>query len=84
MVIYGIDSEGAPTHAVRFWMFEEGDIVTGRVYIVRGLRVIRKRIWDFVKCKYVPKTDGPNTLDCTYRTALEDVTGVDVIARCFA
>ena len=48
----------------------------GNVYAARGMKVVADTYWDSVTWKYLPKDDGSKTVECTPRTALEDVTNV--------
>ena len=77
--VAGEDIEGAEIGALRFWRYEEGEICEGRVYIARGLKVSAERRWDEEAAKYVSRDDGSRRLECTVRTAVEDVTHVERI-----
>ena len=59
--VQGVDIEGVPTGALRFWRFEEGDIAEGCAYIARGLKVAAERRWDDELRKYVSRDDGRRT-----------------------
>ena len=39
--VSGVDMDGAPVNYLRLWRFEDGDIMAGCIYIIRGLRVFR-------------------------------------------
>ncbi len=41
--VEGVDIEGVPTGALRFWRFEEHEIAEGHVYIARGLKISPER-----------------------------------------
>ena len=82
--VQGVDIEGAPTGALRFWRFEEGDIAEGRGYIARGLKVAAERRWDDELNKYVCRDDGTRRMECTGRTAVEDVSHVAAIMTFFS
>ena len=82
--VYGVDTQHAATGSLRFWRFEEGDIVDGHIYIVRGLKVAMGQAWDESQQKYVARADLPRKVECTRRTAIEDVTEVDAIATLFS
>ena len=70
--------------ALRFWRFEEGDITEGRTYIARGLKVGSERRWDDELNKYVCRDDGSRRMECTGRTAVEDVSRVAAIMTFFS
>ena len=74
---------GAATGALRFWRYVDGDIIEGRIYIVRGLKIVDETYWSDDAWKYVPKEDGTKTVEITFRTALEEVTDVVALARYF-
>ena len=82
--VQGVDIEGVPTGALRFWRFEEGDIAEGRGYIARGLKVAAERRWDDELNKYVCRDDGTRRMECTGRTAVEDVSRVAAIMTFFS
>ena len=82
--VQGVDIEGVPTGALRFWRFEEGDIAEGRVYIARGIKVAAERRWDDELNKYVCRDDGSKRMECTGRTAVEDVSHVDAVVTFFS
>ena len=75
--------EGTPVGPLRLWRFNEDDVVQGNTYIIRGLKVVPENRWDDEKWKWVPSANGVNTIECTVRTALEDVTAVDNIMTYF-
>ena len=66
--VHGVDMDRVPITALRMWMFEEGEIVPGNLYILRGLRVAPDRVWDDAAWKYVPSPDR-RKLDCSGRAA---------------
>ena len=80
--VHGVDMDRVPITALRMWMFEEGEIVPGNLYILRGLRVAPDRVWDDAAWKYVPSPDR-RKLDCSGRSAVEDVTSFSSIAAFF-
>ena len=82
--VQGVDIEGVPTGALRFWRFEEGDIAEGSAYVARGLKVSAERSWDGTLYKYVCRDDGSRRLECTGRTAVEDVSHVAAIVTFFS
>ena len=83
VVIYAKDMDGRTTGALRLWRHEEGDVEQGCLYIIRGLKVELAKTWSYELGKYVPRDDGAKTADCSWRTALEDVTQVKAIQAKF-
>ena len=81
--VYGVDSENTATGALRFWRLTDGDIEDGKIYIARGFKVSAGQSWDETEQKYVPRMDLPKKLECSPRTAIEDVTHVEEIAALF-
>ena len=60
---------------------EDGDIAEDKTYIVRGLKVVDDKWWcDGVM---VTKGDGSKTVEICWRTAVEDITHVQQLARHF-
>ena len=82
-VVYGKDMEGSATGALRLWRFEEEDVQQGSIYIIRGLKVVTDTCWNQDLYKYAPREDGSKTVECNWRTALEDVTHVTTITQFF-
>ncbi len=64
--------------------FDDGDIKAGCTYLFRGLRVSFTQSWDEQQGEYVSNSQGPKGFECTYRTAVEDVTHVDTIGSLFS
>ena len=83
LVVTGLDTDNASVGYLRLWRFEEGDVVEGNAYIVRGLKVVEETVWDEEKWRYVPRGDGTKKAECKDRTAMEDVTHVDGIMEFF-
>ena len=81
--LMGVDTEGDAVGPLRLWQREEGDIKPGRAYVVRGLRVVNDRAWDPTRVIYARSSDQPKILECSVRTACEDVEGVESITQCF-
>ena len=81
-LVYGKDMDGVAT-TLRLWRFEEGDVQQGLIYIARGLKVVSDTYWSAEHYKYVPRDDGSKTVECCWRTVLEDVTQVSSIAQYF-
>ena len=70
----GIDMEQNMLAKLKLWRYDETDnIQSNKCYIIHGLRV--KQGWE---------TWGSSKVaECCYRTALEDVNGVALIAQWF-
>ena len=83
LVVTGVDMDNAVVAHLRLWRFEEGDVVEGNAYIMRGLKVAEETIWDDEKWKYVARGDGTKKAECKDRTAVEDVTHIDEIMHFF-
>ena len=83
LLVHGFDMDGVATGALRFWRYAEGEITQGKIYIIRGLKVVEAMYWSEDLWKYVPKEDGTKTVEIGYRTAIEDVTDVMDIANYF-
>ena len=84
--LHGQDMERQSVSYLRLWRFEEEDVQSGRVYVVRGLKVKMETQWDSQAWKYVPILDGSRgkRIECQLRTAVEDVTHVPSIAGFFS
>jgi hypothetical protein len=75
--------DNVTTGSMRFWRYEAGEIKQGSIYIARGLKVVLETVWCQDLFKYVPREDNAKTVECCWRTALEDVTHVNSIAEYF-
>ena len=83
IVVYGIDMAGQTTGALRLWRFESDDVQQGKTYIARGVRVAAVTAWNGEQNRYAPRDDGAKTVECCWRTALEDVSHVSDITSWF-
>ena len=83
LCVHGYDMDGVATGPLRFWRHDQGDIIEGQIYIVRGLKVVDETYWSDDAYKYIPKEDGTKTVEISFRTSLEDVTEVKDIAQYF-
>ena len=61
------------------WRFKEGELLTNRIYILRGMRVAKETDWSAWTETYVPFDDDRQKIECSFRTAVEDVTDVQSI-----
>ena len=77
----GVDTEGGAVGPLRLWQREEGDIKPGGAYVVRGLKVVNDRAWDSTKGMWIRSVDTPQTMECSVRTAFEDVEDVESITQ---
>ncbi len=68
---------------LRLWRFETDDVHARTVYILRGLKAVPETMWSQEEWKYIPRPDKAQTLECTSRTAVEDVSHVPSITHYF-
>ena len=83
LLVHGYDMDRVATGPMRFWRHELGDIIEGKIYLIRGLKVVDQTYWSEDVYKYVPKEDGTKTVEISFRTAIEDLTAVTEIATYF-
>ena len=81
--LMGVDTEGGVVGPLRLWQREEGDIKIGGAYVVRGLKVVNDRAWDSTRGMWIRSADAPKIIECSVRTACEDVEGVESITQYF-
>ena len=81
--MHGVDREGAGVGALRLWRFTKAHVMEKHTYILRGMHVAYEQTYDHQTGKYAPHTDGKYVLDCTFRTAAEDVSSSPVIQGLF-
>lgn len=81
--LQGRDMNGVVVGPLRLWRFSVADAHSNNIYIIRGLKVILERYWCNQSWEYKPVTNGSKRLESNYRTALEDVTCIDSIAKMF-
>jgi hypothetical protein len=79
--LMGVDTEGGVVGPLRLWQREEGDIKIGGAYVVRGLKVVNDRAWDSTRGMWIRSADAPKTIECSVRTACEDVEDVESITQ---
>ena len=79
--LWGVDTEGGVVGPLRLWQREAGDIRPGVAYVVRGLRVVHDRMWDSARRIWAPSTATPKTIECSARTACEDVEDIETITQ---
>ena len=79
----GVDMDGRASTPLHFWRYEDGELKEGRKYILRGLKVVAEQYWDAYTEGWVPRPDGQHSLECSYMTAVEDVTDNDAVSSCF-
>ena len=83
--IYGTDMDGTTMGPIRLWRWttEDGGMELSGTYVLRGLRVVKETSWSYDKETYAPREDGAMTVECNFRTAVEDVSDVEAIAALF-
>ena len=81
--LMGVDTEGSVVGPLRLWQHEEGDIKSGGAYVVRGLKVVNDRAYDSARGIWIRSAEAPIIIECSPRTACEDVEGVESITQCF-
>ena len=74
--LHGVDADGDAVGPLRLWRFVDGDIRAHSAVVVRGLKVVHPTVWDDAQWAYVPQKDGTNTVECSYRTAVEHVEAI--------
>ena len=79
--LMGVDTEGSPVGPLRLWHHEEGDIKHGGAYVVRGLKVVNDRVWDPASSMWTRSAHAPKTIECSVRTACEDVEDIESITQ---
>ena len=79
--LMGVDTERGVVGPLRLWQREEGDIKIGGAYVVRGLKVVNDRAWDSTRGMWIRSADAPKTIECSVRTACEDVEDVEAITQ---
>ena len=84
LVIHGRDMSGQHIGPLRLWSHQEGDVKEYSTYIIRGLKVVIETVWSADLNKYVPRGDKAKTVECTFRTAVEDVSHVGPITTWFS
>ena len=79
--LMAIDTEGGVVGPLRLWQREAGDINLGGAYVVRGLKVVNDRVWVSATGMWIRSADAPKTIECSVRTACEDVEDVESITQ---
>ena len=78
LLVAGLDADHNPTGSLRLWMFEAGDVLTGRIYFIRGLKVRPEQVWSngvYTRSAFKKRLESGD------RTAVEDVTDNMKVAR---
>ena len=81
--VTGVDMNNVTVGPVLLWGYCAAEVPSGCIYILRGLKVVQAKRWSNEDNKYMPRLDGARSLDCTYRTAVEDVSEVQAITQIF-
>ena len=86
LVVHGIDMEQVSVGPIRLWRWTEADADMQQygVYIIRGLKVARKTVWSYETNAYVASDDGSQTVESSFRVAVENVSEVPSIAGYFS
>ena len=63
---------------LRLWRFQEGDNAPYSRVVLRGLKVVAPTVWDSGEWAYVAKKEDPFIVEASYRTAIEDITGMSM------
>jgi protein-arginine kinase activator protein McsA len=79
--LMAVDTDREVVGPLRLWQREEGDIKLGGAYVVRGLKVVNDRAWDSTKAIWIRSADAPKIIECSARTAWEDVEDVESITQ---
>jgi hypothetical protein len=84
--VRGVDMDGQICGPIRLWRWTEhdADMHQDGVYIIRGLKVMKETEWSNEKWAYVPREDGTQTLESSFRVAVEDVSQVQDITQYFS
>ena len=81
--IHGFDMENNHVWPLFMWRFKEGDLVNNRIYILRGMKVVKETQWCVHSHAWMPFEDARQKIECSFRTAVEDVTDVQTIKEYF-
>ena len=81
LVLTGVDMDGSDVGPLRLWQRNEGEISAGCAYVVRGPKVAHDRAWDTTRQTYVRWPDRPLTVECSARTACEEVTDFESVTQ---
>ena len=84
--VRGVDMDGQFFGPIRLWRWTEHDAHMRQdgVYIIRGLKVVKETEWSNDRWAYVPREDGTQTLESSFRVAVEDVSHVQDITQYFS
>ena len=81
--VHGWDMDGTATWPLFLWRFDAEEVLVGSTCILRGMKVVM----DTYKCQwtdaFVPYQDLRKKLDCSFRTAIENVSDVPEITKHF-
>ena len=81
--VHGLDMERKEVGPLRLWRFGEGDVNKSQIIILRGMKVVVRQSWDNYEHRYMPDCNGTKTVECTFRTAAEDVSHVPEVVQYF-
>ena len=75
----GRDYEGFVDWRLRLWSCQEGEVLAGRTYMFRGLKVTAERVWDEGKWQYVAgPSDGERKVESGSRSAYEETPWLNI------
>ena len=83
LVVSAVDMYGTALPELRLWHFDSNDIITGALYIIRGLEVVPSETYNYDTGRYEKRGDGSKALRCNFRTAMEDVSHITQILSFF-
>ena len=72
--VHGVDSEGQGSGAIRLWNYDHGELRSNTLCIMHGLKVAYEKYWDDAQHKYAQRSDQSKKLECSNRTAVQDVS----------
>jgi hypothetical protein len=81
--VHGLDMDGCTVGPLRLWRFNDGDLIHGQIVVLRGMKVVQATTWDHNEWKYVVDWSSANTVECSFRTAAEDVSHVPAVVAFF-
>ena len=72
--VHGVDSEGQGSGPIRLWNYDHGELRSNTLCIMHGLKVAYEKYWDDAQHKYAQRSDQSKKLECSNRTAVQDVS----------
>ena len=87
LVVHGTDWENVQTGPLRIWRYSEKDLdanPTGRIWMLRGMKVTYATQWDSLSRGYIRAQPESMIPEACVHTAIEDVTEVNAIMNFFS